>query len=410
MKGDIMCLAMYLARAIRYSACGCLLLLVTDTAMMEPDAGQDTGQDAGRAVHAMARSGEDTQFRAGISGNEAASATGVAAANAPAYSDAPATGEAQTADAPQSVASATEELAADKAADLRSPTKADDCATSGACVDQYLWSLYERTPKIDTVGVSDRRQTTVKRKGKTRTVTTTVTRLAEEDFGWKDLTASGRTGLSPVAYVIGGMDPAFRLTLYHALRMLDDAGLAPGITSAFRDDYRQEIATGLKARTDRSYHGGSSRGGYGHGLAADLVSVKGATRAERLRSSQDMWTWIDAHEKELGIGRPYRDRDPPHVGPLDGQEYADHRGLKTTRLAEATPTAHLAEVKARKRLASAKPTTRLAEVKARRHRQSRHDVRRAGHPRMIASSKPETTHIGAHRSAAVGKGRGGKST
>ena len=35
--------------------------------------------------------------------------------------------------------------------------------------------------------------------------------------------------------------------------------------------------------------------------------------------------WIDAHEKELGIGRPYLDRDPPHVAPLDGAEYATKR-------------------------------------------------------------------------------------
>jgi hypothetical protein len=53
------------------------------------------------------------------------------------------------------------------------------------------------------------------------------------------------------------------------------------ITSGFRDDYRQELANGNKAAPDSSYHGGSRRGGYGHGLAADLVSVKGDTRAER---------------------------------------------------------------------------------------------------------------------------------
>ena len=62
-------------------------------------------------------------------------------------------------------------------------------------------------------------------------------------------------------YVIGGMDRGFKLKLYHALRAMDDAGLSPGITSAFRDDYRQSLASGLKAATDRSYHGGSFRGG-----------------------------------------------------------------------------------------------------------------------------------------------------
>src|SRR4029434_8324438 len=108
-----------------------------------------------------------------------------------------------------------------------------------------------------------------------------------------------------------------------ALRAMDDAGFMPGITSAFRDDYRQSIASGKKAASDSSYHGGSRRGGYGHGLAADLVSVRGDTRAERCASSEILWKWIDAHEKELGIGRPYLDRDPPHVAAIDGKEYAD---------------------------------------------------------------------------------------
>ena len=110
---------------------------------------------------------------------------------------------------------------------------------------------------------------------------------------------------------------------------MDDAGLSPGITSAFRDDYRQSLASGLKAATNRSYHGGSLRGGYGHGLAADLVSVKGETRAERFTSSEHLWKWIDLHGKEFGIGRPYLDKDPAHVAPIDGREYADHRKPKS---------------------------------------------------------------------------------
>jgi hypothetical protein len=134
-------------------------------------------------------------------------------------------------------------------------------------------------------------------------------------------------------YVIGGMDRSFRLKLYHALRAMDDAGHMPGITSAFRDDYRQAIASGNKAASDSSYHGGSRRGGYGHGLAADLVSVKGETRLERFASTVELWKWIDAHEKELAIGRPYLDRDPPHVGPIDGKEYAAKRGGAKARLA-----------------------------------------------------------------------------
>ena len=30
--------------------------------------------------------------------------------------------------------------------------------------------------------------------------------------------------------------------------------------------------------------------------------------------------------QEFGVGRPYLDRDPPHVGPIDGKEYVDKRG------------------------------------------------------------------------------------
>jgi hypothetical protein len=177
----------------------------------------------------------------------------------------------------------------------------------------------------------------VRRKGRTRIVTRTVTKFVEEDFTWKDPHAAERTGMSPMDYVIGGMDPSFRVTLYHAL---DDAGLMPGITSAFRDDYRQTIATGQKAQADRSYHGGSFRGGYGYGLAADIVSVKGETRAERLASSGQLWKWIDTHEKDLGIGRPYLDRDAPHVAPIDGKEYAAHRVEPNTQHAQSKAKKH----------------------------------------------------------------------
>ena len=109
------------------------------------------------------------------------------------------------------------------------------------------------------------------------TVTRTLTKLVRQDFAWKDPKAAEKAGMPLMDYVIGGMDRSFKLRLYHTLRATDHAGLSPGITSAFRDDYRQSIASGLKAATDRSYHGGSFRGGYGHGLAADLVSVKGET-------------------------------------------------------------------------------------------------------------------------------------
>jgi hypothetical protein len=209
----------------------------------------------------------------------------------------------------------------------------NECLVAEICIDDYLWAFYERTPKVDTNKVKERVKAIVKRKGKTRTVTRTVTKYVVADFTWKDPIAAQKVGMSVKDYVIGGMDRRFKLKLYHALRAMDDAGLMPGITSAFRDDYRQAIASGNKAASDSSFHGGSRRGGYGHGLAADLVSVKGETRLKRFASTVELWKWIDANETELGIGRPYLDRDPPHVGPIDGKEFAAKRGGAKMRLA-----------------------------------------------------------------------------
>ena len=210
----------------------------------------------------------------------------------------------------------------------------DECLVVDICIDEYLWSLYERTPKVDTNKVTEQIKTTVKtKKGKTRTVTKTVTKYVVADFAWKDPIAAQKAGMSLKDYVIGGMDRGFKLKLFRALRAMDDAGFMPGITSAFRDDYRQSIASGNKAASDSSFHGGSRRGGYGHGLAIDLVSVKGETRLQRFASSEELWKWVDAHETELGVGRPYLDRDPPHVTPIDGKEYAAKRGRPTVRKA-----------------------------------------------------------------------------
>jgi hypothetical protein len=216
----------------------------------------------------------------------------------------------------------------------------DACPEPDVCIDQYLWSLYERTPKIDTVKVEEQIKVKVKNKGKIRTAIRTLTKYITEDFAWKDPKAALKAGMSLKDYVIGGMDRGFKRKLYDALRAMDDAGLSPGITSGFRDNYRQELASGNKAAPDSSYHGGSRRGGYGHGLAVDLVSVKGETRAERCTWSETLWKWIDAHEKELGIGRPYLDKDPPHVAPFDGKEYADKRTPAKARLAGLKRPSH----------------------------------------------------------------------
>ena len=54
---------------------------------------------------------------------------------------------------------------------------------------------------------------TVKKKGKTQTVTKTVMKLVDEDFTWKDPKAAQNAGMSLMDYVIGGMDRTFKLRL-----------------------------------------------------------------------------------------------------------------------------------------------------------------------------------------------------
>ena len=201
--------------------------------------------------------------------------------------------------------------------------------TSWRIIDEYLWSLYQRAPKVDSVKVTEQQKVSVVEKGRLRKILKSIVKVIREDFTWKDPKAADKARMQLKEYVIGGMDRNFKLRLYSALRAMDDAGLAPGITSAFRDDYRQSLASGLKAASDRSYHGGSSHGGYGHGLAIDLVSVKGENAGDRWVSSEKLWKWIDEHGKEFGIGRPYSDRDPAHIAPIDGKEYvAHHRAPK----------------------------------------------------------------------------------
>src|ERR1700737_5302248 len=56
---------------------------------------------------------------------------------------------------------------------------------------------------------------------------------------------------------------------------MDAAGIRWFILSGFRDDYRQTIASGLKAGASNSLHGGKARtGGCGHGQAVDITSAE----------------------------------------------------------------------------------------------------------------------------------------
>jgi hypothetical protein len=146
-------------------------------------------------------------------------------------------------------------------------------------VGQYLWEVYERAPnKRDQSG----------------------------DFTWKDPTSAERLGMSMPEYVIGGMDPDFREQLYHAGRAMDAAGIKWAILSAFRDDFRQGLASGYKARARNSLHGGSARtGGYGHGRAVDVTGDG--------EDGEAVWKWLDANRIKFGLYRPMPGVDPGHV-------------------------------------------------------------------------------------------------
>ena len=68
----------------------------------------------------------------------------------------------------------------------------DECLVVDICVDRYLWTLYQRTPKEDSIKELERRKVAVKRKGKMVTVARTFTKLVDEDFEWKDPKAAER--------------------------------------------------------------------------------------------------------------------------------------------------------------------------------------------------------------------------
>jgi len=147
-------------------------------------------------------------------------------------------------------------------------------------VSRYLWEVYQRSPtKKDGSG----------------------------DFTWKDPAAAERVSMSLPKYVILGMDADFREQLYHAGRAMDAAGVRWSMLSAFRDDYRQRIASGIKASGGNSLHGGSRRtGGYGHGQAVDVTGVEETDMS-------DVWKWIDANGAKYGLYRPMPGYDPAHI-------------------------------------------------------------------------------------------------
>lgn len=144
--------------------------------------------------------------------------------------------------------------------------------------DDYLCEVYHRTP--------------VKKDG-------------SGDFTWKDKEAAKRAGMDLCAYVIGGLNLDFKKKLVVFGHAADDKKIAWSLLSAFRDDYRQRIASGTKAREKNSMHGGSrATKGYGDGRAADVTVADGPISS--------LFTLIDDFGKSIGITRPYK-FDPNHV-------------------------------------------------------------------------------------------------
>src|SRR5262249_45089720 len=56
----------------------------------------------------------------------------------------------------------------------------DECLVADICIDRYLWAIYQRTPKQDSIRVHERRNVTVKKKRKMVTVSRIFTRLVDE--------------------------------------------------------------------------------------------------------------------------------------------------------------------------------------------------------------------------------------
>jgi len=193
-------------------------------------------------------------------------------------------------------------------------------------IDAYLWEVYQRQPtKKDRGG----------------------------DFTWKDPAAAKRMGKTLQSYVIAGMDADFREQLYHAGKAMDAAGVEWTIVSGFRDDWRQSIASGIKARTGYSRHGGSRAvGGYGNGRAVDIGHI------ERSRS-HEVFRWLDENGAKFALHRPYRHFDPPHVEPrIEWRRVASRLRRERTGATTVTETREQPEVKQ----PAAKRKTRNARV------------------------------------------------
>lgn len=130
------------------------------------------------------------------------------------------------------------------------------------------------------------------------------------DINKKDHISAERYGMDLKDYVIRGMDPRFRKSLYEIGQKYEkETGKKFQINSGFRDDYRQSLASGFHADPGMSRHGGSqSIGGdkslgpmaaYSRGQAADLPA--------------HIADWVAKQGTESGMVRSMPKADPYHV-------------------------------------------------------------------------------------------------
>lgn len=180
---------------------------------------------------------------------------------------------------------------------------------------EILSEQYDLTQKIDTVEELVRPRTKHHK---------AVYRSVTEDFSWKDRKAAERVGQTVWQFAIENIWWPFAHNLCRLIETAEVEGHEIGITRGFADVYRQHIASGKKASDGGSYHGSRPELGPKHGEAVDVVGL-GQDRAEALRNNERVWAYIDRYgPSEFDVGRPYGDRDAPHVGPADGREYLAH--------------------------------------------------------------------------------------
>jgi hypothetical protein len=70
----------------------------------------------------------------------------------------------------------------DRSTDVTSVQMLDECLVAAICIDRFLWKLYLRTPKVDDGEVYERKEVTIRRNGRTLTISRQVAKTVDSDF------------------------------------------------------------------------------------------------------------------------------------------------------------------------------------------------------------------------------------